>query len=114
MLVTRLQGEESEISAGKIRVEFIKSYRDNPKVSAQYRCWRGDTRQCALHYCTAQMVSLCSPSPESGTDRSPKINAILLLRGKLADWAQLPPLPVEQEEDELSDELKVTADQLVR
>jgi len=59
------QGEESEISAGKIRVEFIKSYRDNPKI-----------------------------------------NAILLLRGKLADWAQLPPLPVEQEEDELSDELK--------
>ena len=29
-----LQGEESEISAGKIRVEFIKSYRDNPKINA--------------------------------------------------------------------------------
>jgi len=28
------QGEESEISAGKIRVEFIKSYRDNPKINA--------------------------------------------------------------------------------
>ena len=27
------QGEESEISAGKIRVEFIKSYRDNPKIN---------------------------------------------------------------------------------
>lgn len=26
--------DESEISAGKIRVEFIKSYRDNPKVNA--------------------------------------------------------------------------------
>ena len=29
-----LKGEESEISAGKIRVEFIKSYRDNPKINA--------------------------------------------------------------------------------
>ena len=28
------EGDESEISAGKIRVEFIKSYRDNPKVNA--------------------------------------------------------------------------------
>ena len=28
------EGEESEIHAGKIRVEFIKSYRDNPKVNA--------------------------------------------------------------------------------
>jgi len=28
------QGEESEISAGKIRVEFIKSYRDNPKINS--------------------------------------------------------------------------------
>lgn len=27
------QGEESEIRAGKIRVEFIKSYRDNPKIN---------------------------------------------------------------------------------
>jgi hypothetical protein len=27
------QGEESEISAGKIRVEFIKSYRDNTKIN---------------------------------------------------------------------------------
>lgn len=26
--------DDSEISAGKIRVEFIKSYRDNPKVNA--------------------------------------------------------------------------------
>lgn len=28
------QGEESEIQAGKIRVEFIKSYRDNPKINS--------------------------------------------------------------------------------
>jgi len=28
------EGDESEIHAGKIRVEFIKSYRDNPKVNA--------------------------------------------------------------------------------
>ena len=28
------EGDDSEISAGKIRVEFIKSYRDNPKVNA--------------------------------------------------------------------------------
>ena len=59
------------------------------------------------------MVSLSSSSPVPGIDALPKINAILLLRGKLADWAQLPPLPVEQEEDELSEELKVPADQLV-
>jgi len=59
------QGEESEISAGKIRVEFIKSYRDNPKI-----------------------------------------NAIILIKGSMNDWPKLPPLPVEQEEDELADELK--------
>ena len=28
------EGEESEISAGQIRVEFIKSYRDNPKINS--------------------------------------------------------------------------------
>jgi len=28
------QGEESEIMAGKIRIEFIKSYRDNPKINS--------------------------------------------------------------------------------
>ena len=60
------QGEESEISAGKIRVEFIKSYRDNPKI-----------------------------------------NAVILIKGSMNDWPRLPPLPVEQEEDELADELKV-------
>ena len=60
------QGEESEISAGKIRVEFIKSYRDNPKI-----------------------------------------NAVIMIKGTMADWPKLPPLPVEPEEDELADELKV-------
>ena len=61
------QGEESEISAaGKIRVEFIKSYRDNPKI-----------------------------------------NSIILIKGTINDWPKLPPLPVEQEEDDLADELKV-------
>lgn len=54
------EGDESEISAGKIRVEFIKSYRDNPKV-----------------------------------------NAIIVMRGGLADWPQLPPLPSETEEETL-------------
>ncbi len=28
------EGDESEITAGKMRVEFIKIYRDNPKVNA--------------------------------------------------------------------------------
>ena len=28
------EGDESEITGGKMRVEFIKSYRDNPKVNA--------------------------------------------------------------------------------
>ena len=60
------QGEESEISAGMIRVEFIKSYRDNPKI-----------------------------------------NSIVLIKGTLDDWPKLPPLPIEQEEDDLTDEHKV-------
>lgn len=59
------QGEESEIMAGKIRVEFIKSYRDNPKI-----------------------------------------NGIVLIKGKLDNWPKLPPLPIEPEEDEPNDELK--------
>ena len=59
-------GEESDISAGKIRVEFIKSYRDNPKI-----------------------------------------NAVVLIKGTMNDWPKLPPLPIEPEEDELADELKV-------
>ena len=65
------QGEESEISAGKIRVEFIKSYRDNPKI-----------------------------------------NAVIMIKGSMNDWPRLPPLPVEQEEDELADELKVDINKL--
>ena len=60
------QGEESEISAGKIRVEFIKSYRDNPKI-----------------------------------------NAIVLIKGTSSDWPKLPPLPIEQEPDEIADDQKV-------
>jgi len=60
------EGEESEISAGKIRVEFIKSYRDNPKV-----------------------------------------NAIVLVKGKLEDQAKLPSLAMEQEgEDDVDQEEK--------
>jgi len=59
------QGEESEISAGMIRVEFIKSYRDNPKI-----------------------------------------NSIVLIKGTLDDWPKLPPLPIEQEEDDVTDEHK--------
>ena len=60
------QGEESEISAGKIRVEFIKSYRDNPKI-----------------------------------------NAVVLIKGTSNDWPVLPPLPIEQEPDEIADDQKV-------
>lgn len=59
------QGEESEISAGMIRVEFIKSYRDNPKI-----------------------------------------NAIVLVKERLEDWPKLPPLPIEPEEEEISDAAK--------
>lgn len=29
-------GEESDIRGGKIRVEFIKGYKDNPKVNAMF------------------------------------------------------------------------------
>merc|ERR1719447_2217107 len=59
------QGEESDISAGKIRVEFIKSYRDNPKI-----------------------------------------NAVVLIKGTSNDWPKLPPLPIEQEPDEIADDQK--------
>lgn len=59
------QGEESEIRAGQIRVEFIKSYRDNPKI-----------------------------------------NAIVLVKGRLEDWPKLPPIPIEPEEDDLTEEHK--------
>ncbi|CAH0382084.1 unnamed protein product [Bemisia tabaci] len=48
--------EESDISGGKIRVEFIKGYRDNPKI-----------------------------------------NAILVIKGKLEDIPKLPPLQTEDE-----------------
>jgi len=61
------EGEESEISAGKIRVEFIKSYRDNPKV-----------------------------------------NAIIVIKGAINDWPQLPPLPIETEEEAVADQVKET------
>eukprot|EP00096_Caligus_rogercresseyi_P010228 TRINITY_DN3651_c0_g1_i2.p1 TRINITY_DN3651_c0_g1~~TRINITY_DN3651_c0_g1_i2.p1 ORF type:complete len:256 (-),score=78.54 TRINITY_DN3651_c0_g1_i2:1175-1942(-) len=54
------EGDESEITRGKIRVEFIKSYRDNPKI-----------------------------------------NAIVLMKGRLSEWPQLPPLVIENEEDEV-------------
>eukprot|EP00095_Tigriopus_kingsejongensis_P008738 maker-scaffold2706_size13069-snap-gene-0.7 protein:Tk08738 transcript:maker-scaffold2706_size13069-snap-gene-0.7-mRNA-1 annotation:"kiaa0152 homolog precursor" len=53
------EGEESELTRGQMRVEFIKSYRDNPKV-----------------------------------------NAILLMRGRMEDWNPLPPLPMESEDEE--------------
>lgn len=56
--------DETEITRGKMRVEFIKTYRDNPKV-----------------------------------------NAIILVKGKLNDWPQLPALPdPEEEDDTLEDE----------
>ncbi|KAG5881031.1 hypothetical protein JTB14_006823 [Gonioctena quinquepunctata] len=31
-----INGEESEIRGGRIRVEFIKGYKDNPKINAMY------------------------------------------------------------------------------
>ena len=38
---------------------------------------------------------------------NPKINAVVMIKGTLGDWPKLPPLPVEPEEDELADDLKV-------
>ncbi len=38
---------------------------------------------------------------------NPKINAIVLVKGRLEDWPQLPPVPVEPEEDDLTEEHKV-------
>ncbi|XP_063238202.1 malectin [Bacillus rossius redtenbacheri] len=55
--------EESDIRGGKIRVEFIKGYRDNPKI-----------------------------------------NAILVLKGKIEDVPKLPPLPSEPEPADVRDE----------
>jgi hypothetical protein len=40
---------------------------------------------------------------------NPKINAIVLVKGRLEDWPQLPPVPVEPEEDDLTEEHKVPA-----
>jgi len=54
--------DETEITRGKMRVEFIKTYRDNPKV-----------------------------------------NAIILVKGKLSDWPQLPALPDPDEEEDSLD-----------
>jgi len=62
------EGEESEISGGMIRVEFIKSYRDNPKI-----------------------------------------NAIVLMKGKLDDGIKLPSLAMEQEGEEDNEEEKEAA-----
>jgi len=59
------ENDESEISAGKIRVEFIKSYRDNPKV-----------------------------------------NSIIVIKGSINDWPQLPPLQLETEEETVTDQIK--------
>jgi len=56
------EGDETEITRGKMRVEFIKSYRDNPKV-----------------------------------------NAIILIKGKLNDWPQLPPLPTNDDSEDSDD-----------
>jgi hypothetical protein len=43
---------------------------------------------------------------------NPKINAIVLVKGKLDDWPKLPPIPIEPEEDELTEEHKVLKDEL--
>jgi len=56
------QDDESEIRAGMIRIEFIKSIRDNPKI-----------------------------------------NAIVLMKGKLSDWPQLPPPPLDNEEEDYTE-----------
>ncbi len=48
----------------------------------------------------------CSPCLQSYRD-NPKINAIVLVKGGLEDWPKLPPVPVEPEEDDLTEEHKV-------
>ena len=77
-----LQGEESEISAGKIRVEFIKSYRDNPKINA---------------------IVLIKVSKK----KKFWLFKLSIIQGTLEDFPKLAPLPVEPEEDEVADDLKV-------
>eukprot|EP00094_Tigriopus_californicus_P002411 TCALIF_02329-PA protein Name:"Similar to Fgd6 FYVE, RhoGEF and PH domain-containing protein 6 (Mus musculus)" AED:0.05 eAED:0.05 QI:118/0.55/0.5/1/1/0.9/10/547/2858 len=57
------EGEESELTRGQMRVEFIKSYRDNPKV-----------------------------------------NAIVLMRGRMEDWTPLPPLAVDSDDEEFTED----------
>jgi hypothetical protein len=51
-------------------------------------------------------VYFCSPCLQSYRD-NPKINAIVLVKGGLEDWPKLPPVPVEPEEDDLTEEHKV-------
>ena len=79
-------------------MEFIKSYRDNPKINA-----------IVLIKVIKQRIR------QKGNS---KINIALLInselqmrsyQGTLEDFPKLAPLPVEPEEDEVADDLKVSS-----
>ena len=124
-----LQGEESEISAGKIRVEFIKSYRDNPKINAivlikvrkqksTIQFFKLSTIQfsnCPLlsfqivHFSIFKLstIQLLNCPPFNFHIVYHSIVKLSTIQGTLEDFPKLAPLPVEPEEDEVADDLKV-------
>jgi hypothetical protein len=57
-------------------------------------------------FCRDQQYLIFGHFVQSYRD-NPKINAIVLVKGRLEDWPQLPPVPVEPEEDDLTEEHKV-------
>ena len=78
------EGDESEISAGKIRVEFIKSYRDNPKVNA--------------------IIVLKGSLAGKYIKRINLESVVIFQLFKNSEWPQLPPLPSETEDETLPEQ----------
>ena len=79
-----LDGDESELTRGKMRVEFIKSYRDNPKVNAIVLLKGRRTGENLLY-----TLPMSGFSRHSNEYPSP-----------LSDWPSLPPLPPDPDDEE--------------
>ncbi len=84
------EGDESELTRGKMRVEFIK-------VLLYIHTYIHTYRQKTL--LNAQCRSFCLQSYRD----NPKVNAIVLMKGRIDDWSPLPPLPSENEDEEGDD-----------
>ena len=77
-------------------MEFIKSYRDNPKINAIVLI---KVRKQKLLLSNFQIVHY-------------SIVKLSTIQGTLEDFPKLAPLPVEPEEDEVADDLKVCTNNL--